>query len=60
MSQAELLLQYGSSIQDDIARFETTGSKVVMDGQQAKENVAIDLVHGLAADGIPIPSTIPS
>jgi hypothetical protein len=52
-------LQYGSGIQDDIARFETTGSKVVMDGEHAKENVAIDLIHGVAADG-PIPSTIPS
>ncbi len=57
-SQAELLSQYDSAVQDTIARFEATGSKVVTDGEQAKESFAIYPIHGLtniAADGIPIP-----
>jgi 5-methyltetrahydropteroyltriglutamate--homocysteine methyltransferase len=58
ISQAELLSQYASAVQDTIARFEATGSKVVTDGEQAKESFAIYPIHGLtniAADGIPIP-----
>ncbi len=55
---SELLSQYASAVQDTIARFEATGSKVVTDGEQAKESFAIYPIHGLtniAADGIPIP-----
>ena len=58
ISEAELLLHCDSAIQDTIARFEATGSKVVTDGEQAKESFAIYPIHGLtniAADGIPIP-----
>jgi 5-methyltetrahydropteroyltriglutamate--homocysteine methyltransferase len=57
ISQAELLSQDDSAVQDTIARFEATGSKVVTDGEQAKESLVIYLIHGLtniAADGIPI------
>jgi hypothetical protein len=35
ISQAELLSQYDPAVQDTIARFEATGSKVVTDGEQA-------------------------
>jgi 5-methyltetrahydropteroyltriglutamate--homocysteine methyltransferase len=58
ISQAELLSHYDFAIQDAIARFEATGSKVATDGEQAKESFAIYPIHGLtniAADGIPIP-----
>jgi len=58
ISQAELLSQYDIAVQDTIARCEATGSKVVTDGEQAKESFAIYPLHGLtniAADGIPIP-----
>ena len=58
ISQAELLWQYDFAVQDTIARFEATGSKVVTDGEQAKESFAMYPIHGLtniAADGIPIP-----
>ncbi len=58
ISQAEPLSQYDFAVQDAIAQFEATGSKVVMDGEQAKESFAIYPIHGLtniAADLIPIP-----
>ena len=58
ISQAKLLSQYDSAIQDTITRFEATGFKVVTDGEQAKECFAIYPIHGLAsfaADGIPVP-----
>ena len=58
ISEAELLLHCDSAIQDTIARFEATGSKVVTDGEQAKESFATYPIHGLtniAADGTPIP-----
>jgi len=58
ISQAELLSQDDFAVQDAIARFEATGSKVVTDGEQAKESFAMYPIHGLtniAADGIPIP-----
>lgn len=35
ISQAELLSQYDPAVQDTIARFEATGSKVATDGEQA-------------------------
>jgi methionine synthase II (cobalamin-independent) len=57
ISQAELLSQYDSAVQDTIAQFEATGSEVVTDGEQAKESFATYPIHGLtniAADGIPI------
>ena len=57
-SQAERLSQYDFAVQDAVARFEATGSKVATDGEQAKESFAIYPIHGLtniAADGIPIP-----
>jgi hypothetical protein len=53
-----LLSQCDSAIQDTIARFEATGSKVVTDGEQAKESFATYPIQGLtniAADGTPIP-----
>jgi 5-methyltetrahydropteroyltriglutamate--homocysteine methyltransferase len=53
-----LLSQYDSAVQDTITRFEATGSKVVTDGEQAKESFVTYPIHGLtniAADGIPIP-----
>ncbi len=58
ISEAEWLSQCDSAIQDTIARFEATGSKVVTDGEQAKESFATYPIHGLtniAADGTPIP-----
>lgn len=58
ISQAELLSQYDSAVQDTIARFEATGSPVVTDGEQAKDSFVTYPIHGLtniAADGIPIP-----
>ena len=58
ISEAELLSQRDSAIQDTIARFEATGSKVVTDGEQAKESFATYPIQGLtniAADGIPMP-----
>jgi methionine synthase II (cobalamin-independent) len=58
ISEAELLSQCDSAIQDTIARFEATGSKVVTDGEQAKESFATYPIQGLtniAADGTPIP-----
>jgi 5-methyltetrahydropteroyltriglutamate--homocysteine methyltransferase len=48
ISQAELLSQYDFAVQDTIARFEATGSKVVTDGEQAKESFAIYPIHGLS------------
>jgi len=57
--QAELLSRYDFAVQHAIARFEATGTKVVTDGEQAKESFAIYPIHGLtniAADGIPIPA----
>ncbi len=57
-SQAERPSQYDFAVQDAIAQFEATGSKVATDGEQAKESFAIYPIHGLtniAADGIPIP-----
>jgi 5-methyltetrahydropteroyltriglutamate--homocysteine methyltransferase len=56
--KTELLSQYDFAVKDTIARFEATGSKVVTDGEQAKESFPIYPIHGLtniAADGIPIP-----
>ena len=47
ISQAELLSQDDFAVHDTIARFEATGSKVVTDGEQAKESVAIYPIHGL-------------
>ena len=58
ITEAELLSLYDSAVQDTIARFEATGSKVVTDGEQAKESFATYPIHGLtniAADGISIP-----
>ena len=58
ISQAELLSQRDSAVQDTIARFEATGSKVVTDGEQAKESFATYPIQGLTnivADGTPIP-----
>jgi 5-methyltetrahydropteroyltriglutamate--homocysteine methyltransferase len=58
IAEAELLSQYDCAIQDTIARFEATGSKVVTDGEQAKESFATYPIQGLtnvAADGMPIP-----
>jgi 5-methyltetrahydropteroyltriglutamate--homocysteine methyltransferase len=58
ISQAELLSHYDFAVQHAIARFEATGTKVVTDGEQAKESFAIYPIHGLtniAADGIPVP-----
>jgi 5-methyltetrahydropteroyltriglutamate--homocysteine methyltransferase len=43
---------------DAIARCEATGSKVVTDGEQAKERFAMSPMHGLTnitADGMPMP-----
>ena len=57
ISEAELLLHYDSAVQDTIARFEATGSKVVTDGEQAKESFATYPIQGLtniASDGTPI------
>lgn len=57
LSEAELLSHYDSAIQETIARFEATGSKVVTDGEQAKESFATYPIQGLtniAADGTPI------
>jgi 5-methyltetrahydropteroyltriglutamate--homocysteine methyltransferase len=58
VSQAELLSQYDSAIRDTIARFEATGSKVITDGEQAKDSFATYPIFGLtniAADGFLIP-----
>jgi 5-methyltetrahydropteroyltriglutamate--homocysteine methyltransferase len=58
ISQAELLSQYDSAVQDTISRFEATGSKVVTDGEQAKDSFATYPICGLTnitPDGIPIP-----
>jgi 5-methyltetrahydropteroyltriglutamate--homocysteine methyltransferase len=58
VSEAELISQCDAAVQDTIARFEATGSKVITDGEQAKESFATYPIHGLtniAADGIPIP-----
>jgi 5-methyltetrahydropteroyltriglutamate--homocysteine methyltransferase len=58
VSQAELLSQYDSAVQDTIARFEATGSRVVTDGEQGKESFATYPIRGLtniAADGFLIP-----
>ena len=57
ISQAELLSHYDSAIQDTIARFEATGSKVITDGEQAKHSFATYSIHGLenlSPDGVPI------
>jgi 5-methyltetrahydropteroyltriglutamate--homocysteine methyltransferase len=57
LSEAELLSHYDSAIQETIGRFEATGSKVVTDGEQAKESFATYPIQGLtniAADGTPI------
>jgi 5-methyltetrahydropteroyltriglutamate--homocysteine methyltransferase len=58
ISQGELPSQYDCAVQDAIARFEATGSKIVTDGEQAKERFAMYPIHGLtniAADGMPMP-----
>jgi 5-methyltetrahydropteroyltriglutamate--homocysteine methyltransferase len=58
VSQAELFSQCDSAVQDTIARFEATGSKVITDGEQAKESFATYPIFGLtniAADGFSIP-----
>jgi 5-methyltetrahydropteroyltriglutamate--homocysteine methyltransferase len=58
ISQAELLSPYDFAVQEAMARCEATGSKVVTDGEQAKESFAMYPIHGLtniAADGIPMP-----
>jgi 5-methyltetrahydropteroyltriglutamate--homocysteine methyltransferase len=58
IAESELLAQYDDAVHDTIARLEATGSKVVTDGEQAKESFATYPLHGLtniAADGIPLP-----
>jgi len=47
ISQAELLSQDDFAVQETMARFEATGSKVVTDGEQAKESFAMYPIHGL-------------
>src|SRR6266436_6589911 len=47
ISEAELLSQCDSAVQDTIARFEATGSEVVTDGEQAKESFATYPIRGL-------------
>jgi 5-methyltetrahydropteroyltriglutamate--homocysteine methyltransferase len=58
VSQAELLSQYDSAVQDTVARLEATGSKVVTDGEQAKQSFATYPICGLpniVVDGFSIP-----
>jgi 5-methyltetrahydropteroyltriglutamate--homocysteine methyltransferase len=58
LSQAERLSPDDFAVQEAMARCEATGSKVVTDGEQAKESFAMYPIHGLtniAADGMPMP-----
>ncbi len=57
ISQAEQLLQYDAAVRGAIACFEATGSRLVMDGEQAKDSFVTYPIHGLsniAPDGIAI------
>ena len=58
ISQAELLSQDDVAVQDAMARCEAADSKIVTDGEQAKDSFAMSPMHGLtnmAADGMPMP-----
>jgi 5-methyltetrahydropteroyltriglutamate--homocysteine methyltransferase len=58
ISKAELLSQHGCAVRDTIARFEAVGSKVITDGEQAKESFEVYPIHyltSIAAGRIPIP-----
>jgi hypothetical protein len=57
LSEQELLSHYDAAIQDTIEQFETTGSPVITDGEQAKDNFATYPIRGLSnlsADGVSI------
>jgi methionine synthase II (cobalamin-independent) len=58
VSDAELDALYADAVRDTIARFETTGSPVVTDGEQRKPSFAtypIERLSGLVPDGVVIP-----